>query len=83
MILPPRQALLIEVSAAGGDETAGAEEGVVANGEWGPKTAAGGFDETLAGVGAVDVARVAEIVVFEDLSVVVEMIGKVDVVVIP
>jgi hypothetical protein len=37
----------------------------------------------LAGVGAVDVAGVAEFEVFENLGVVEEMVGKVNVVVIP
>jgi hypothetical protein len=37
----------------------------------------------LAGVGAVDVTRVAEFVVFENLGVVVEMVGEVNIIVIP
>lgn len=37
----------------------------------------------MAGVGAVDVAWVAQFVVFKYLGVVVEMVGKVDVIVVP
>jgi hypothetical protein len=37
----------------------------------------------LAGVGAVDVTRVAQFVVFEHLGAVMKMVGEIDVVVIP
>jgi hypothetical protein len=75
--------LLIEIRPSSHHKSTRSNERIIPNCQRRPEAAAGGFDETLAGVGAVDVTRVAEFVIFEDFGVVVEMIGKVEVVVIP
>lgn len=49
-------------------------KGIVTNRQLGPKSATTGFNEALAGIGAVDLAGVAQFVVLEHSGVVVEMI---------
>lgn len=80
---PLSQALLIEICSSRQYESPRSYKSIIPNGQRCPESAAAGFDETLAGVGAVDVAGVAQFVVFEHLRVVVEMVGEVDIIVIP
>ena len=80
---PFPQALLIKIRSSGPHKSSCSLEGVVSNRQRRPKSATAGFNKTLPCVGAVDVAGVAEFEVFENLGVVMEMVGEVDVVVIP